>query len=113
MVPANVSSRLVVIADDDPSTGTGFLTERERWLRALPVEAREELLFEFEMLLRSVERYVHLHDNGVIDPQDKPLVTRDLLPLGSPAAMDLVFAFDDRIQAVVYAYEHGIVRPSS
>ena len=26
------------------------------------------------------------------------MVTRDLLPLGSPAAMDLVFAFDDRIQ---------------
>lgn len=29
---------------------------------------------------------------------DKPLVTRDLLPLGSPAAMDLLFALDDRIQ---------------
>jgi hypothetical protein len=55
----------------------GFLSERERWLRALPVEAREELLFEFEMLLRAVERYVHLHDNGVIDSQEQPLVTRD------------------------------------
>jgi hypothetical protein len=55
----------------------GFLTERERWLRALPVEAREELLFEFEMLLRGMERYVQLHDNGVIDAQDKPLVSRD------------------------------------
>lgn len=29
---------------------------------------------------------------------ERPLVTRDLLPLGSPAAMDLVFALDDRIQ---------------
>jgi arabinofuranan 3-O-arabinosyltransferase len=29
---------------------------------------------------------------------DRPLVTRDLLPLGSPAAMDLVFALDDRVQ---------------
>ena len=29
---------------------------------------------------------------------DRSLVTRDLLPLGSPAAMDLWFAFDDRIQ---------------
>jgi arabinofuranan 3-O-arabinosyltransferase len=29
---------------------------------------------------------------------DRPLVTRDLLPLGSPAAMDLVFALDDRFQ---------------
>lgn len=29
---------------------------------------------------------------------EKPLLTRDLLPLGSPAAMDLVLALDDRIQ---------------
>ncbi len=29
---------------------------------------------------------------------DKPLVTRDLLPLGSAGAMDLLFALDDRIQ---------------
>ena len=30
---------------------------------------------------------------------DKPLLTRDWLPLGSPAAMDLLFALDDRFQA--------------
>jgi arabinofuranan 3-O-arabinosyltransferase len=29
---------------------------------------------------------------------DKPLVTRDLLPLGSPGAMDLLYAFDNRLQ---------------
>lgn len=29
---------------------------------------------------------------------EKPLITRDLLPLGSPAAMDLLYALDDRIQ---------------
>ncbi len=29
----------------------------------------------------------------------RPLVTRDLLPLGSPAAMDLLYALDDRFQA--------------
>ncbi|WP_040495772.1 alpha-(1-_3)-arabinofuranosyltransferase domain-containing protein [Ilumatobacter nonamiensis] len=29
---------------------------------------------------------------------ERALVTRDLLPLGSPAAMDLVFALDDRVQ---------------
>ncbi|MGE0136179.1 MAG: alpha-(1-_3)-arabinofuranosyltransferase family protein [Ilumatobacteraceae bacterium] len=29
---------------------------------------------------------------------DKPLVTRDLLPLGSPAAMDLLYALDNRAQ---------------
>ncbi|HQZ36201.1 MAG TPA: alpha-(1-_3)-arabinofuranosyltransferase family protein, partial [Ilumatobacteraceae bacterium] len=28
----------------------------------------------------------------------KPLVTRDLLPLGSPGAMDLLYALDDRLQ---------------
>jgi arabinofuranan 3-O-arabinosyltransferase len=29
----------------------------------------------------------------------KPLITRDLLPLGSPAAMDLLYALDDRAQS--------------
>lgn len=29
---------------------------------------------------------------------ERPLITRDLLPLGSPAAMDLAFALDDRVQ---------------
>lgn len=29
---------------------------------------------------------------------DKPLLTRDLLPLGSPGAMDLLFALDNRVQ---------------
>jgi arabinofuranan 3-O-arabinosyltransferase len=29
---------------------------------------------------------------------DRPLVTRDLLPLGSPQAMDLLYALDDRFQ---------------
>lgn len=28
----------------------------------------------------------------------RPLITRDLLPLGSPGAMDLLYAFDDRFQ---------------
>jgi arabinofuranan 3-O-arabinosyltransferase len=30
---------------------------------------------------------------------ERPLVTRDLLPLGSPAAMDLLYAFDERFQS--------------
>ena len=37
---------------------------------------------------------------------DKPLVTRDLLPLGSAGAMDLLFALDDRIQS-------GVLDPAS
>src|SRR6185503_7948735 len=30
---------------------------------------------------------------------DKPLITRDLLPLGSAGAMDLLYALDDRAQS--------------
>ena len=40
---------------------------------------------------------------------DKPLVTRDLLPLGSAGAMDLLYALDDRFQAGVA--ETGAVAP--
>lgn len=36
---------------------------------------------------------------------DRPLITRDLLPLGSPAAMDLAYAADDRFQV-------GIAEPA-
>ena len=52
------------------------LAERERWLRGLNVEGREEQLFEFELLLRGVERYFHLH-NVMVDIHERPLVTRD------------------------------------
>lgn len=58
------------------ATRAGFLAERERWLRGVPVEGREELLFEFEMWLRAVERYLNLH-NAVVDARARPLVTRD------------------------------------
>ena len=40
---------------------------------------------------------------------DRPLVTRDLLPLGSAGAMDLLYALDDRFQAGVA--ETGAVAP--
>jgi arabinofuranan 3-O-arabinosyltransferase len=36
---------------------------------------------------------------------EKPLVTRDLLPLGSAGAMDLLYALDDRIQDGVFEAE--------
>ncbi|WP_224368281.1 hypothetical protein [Hyalangium versicolor] len=58
------------------SSRTGLLAERERWLRGVNIEGREEQLFEFEMLLRGVERYFNLH-NVVVDAQERPLVTRD------------------------------------
>jgi len=37
---------------------------------------------------------------------ERPLVTRDLLPLGSPAAMDLIYALDDRFQV-------GVIEPAA
>lgn len=61
---------------DTQSGRAGFLMERERWLRSVQVDGREELLFEFEMLLRGVERYFNLH-NLPIDPATAPVVTRD------------------------------------
>lgn len=52
-----------------------FLADREKWLRSLKVDGREEVLFEFEMLLRGLERYFNLH-NLAID-QSEPVVIRD------------------------------------
>ena len=83
---------------------TGFLADRERWLRSLPVEAREELLFEFEMLLRGLERYVHQHDHGVTDAQEQPLVTRDFREelkdvLDGLAAVGMRWQAEDAISA--------------
>ena len=43
-------------------------------------------------------RWGYTVDQPLPSLTEKPLVTRDLLPLGSPAAMDLLFALDDRIQ---------------
>jgi arabinofuranan 3-O-arabinosyltransferase len=43
-------------------------------------------------------RWGHTTDQPLVGLGTTPLVTRDLLPLGSAAAMDLVFALDDRIQ---------------
>jgi len=53
----------------------GFLSERERWLRSLEVDGREELLFELEMLLRGLERYFSLHNLPL--EQGRPVVTRN------------------------------------
>lgn len=57
----------------------GFLAERERWLRDMPVDGREELLFEFEMLLRGVERYFNLQ-GSIVEAHAQPLVTHDFHP---------------------------------
>ncbi len=60
----------------DSQPRPGLLAERERWLRSVRVEGREERLFEFELLLRGIERYFHLH-NLPLDASVRPVVTRD------------------------------------
>lgn len=60
---------------DTQAKSAAYLAERERWLRSVNVDGREELLFELEMILRGVERYFNLH-NLPIDAQE-PVVGRD------------------------------------
>ncbi len=51
-------------------------------------------------------RWGHTVDQPLPGLTVRPLVTRDLLPLGSAAAMDVVFALDDRVQS-------GVLEPES
>ncbi|MEM9513479.1 MAG: alpha-(1-_3)-arabinofuranosyltransferase family protein [Actinomycetota bacterium] len=44
-------------------------------------------------------RWGYTVDQPLVALVDRPLVTRDLLPLGSGPAMDLLYALDDRFQA--------------
>ena len=50
------------VMKDSQRLRAGYLAERERWLRTLAVDGREEVLFEFEMLLRGLERYFNVHN---------------------------------------------------
>ncbi len=43
-------------------------------------------------------RWGYTTDHPLVALTDKPVLTRDLLPLGSAGAMDLLFALDDRVQ---------------
>jgi len=43
-------------------------------------------------------RWGYTVDQPLPGLSDRPVVTRDLLPLGSPGAMDLLYALDDRFQ---------------
>lgn len=49
----------------------------------------------------STYRWGHTVDPVLPGISERPLLTRDLLPLGSPPAMDTVYALDDRFQAGV------------
>ena len=62
-----------LVRDSQPHPGLS--AERERWLRSCRVEGREERLFEFEMLLRAMERYFKLHNlpiDSVAAPRRHP-----------------------------------------
>ncbi|NND75551.1 MAG: DUF3367 domain-containing protein [Ilumatobacter sp.] len=50
-------------------------------------------------------------DQPLVALTDRPLVTRDLLPLGSGPAMDLLYAFDNRVQEGTL--ETGAIAPVS
>jgi len=54
-------------------------------------------------------RWGYTVDQPLVALTDDPVVTRDLLPLGSAAAMDLLYALDDRFQEEVA--EPGAVAP--
>jgi arabinofuranan 3-O-arabinosyltransferase len=54
-------------------------------------------------------RWGHTVDQPLPGLSDTPVVTRDLLPLGSPAAMDLLYALDDRLQRGVL--DPGAIAP--
>jgi hypothetical protein len=60
----------------DSQPRPALLAERERWLRGVRVEGREERLFEFELLLRAMERYFQLR-NLPLDGSSRPAVSRD------------------------------------
>lgn len=78
--------------DQDPPAhwlaAAANLDERPEGYRVLQVPGTEFGAFDWGFTV----------DQPLPGLTERPLVTRDLLPLGSPAAMDLVFALDDRFQ---------------
>lgn len=50
------------VMKDSQRLRAGYLADRERWLRELALDGREEILFEFEMLMRGLERYFNVHN---------------------------------------------------
>jgi len=91
-----------------PAWWTGGFVDRnlerrdppEAWLQAadelnsMPTDRR---LLQIPGAEFGVFRWGQTNDQPLISLIDRPLVTRDLLPLGSPQVMDLTFALDDRV----------------
>ena len=78
--------------DQDPPAAWNAAVER---LAATDPEARVLQVPGAEF---GAFRWGYTTDPALVGLTRKPLVTRDLLPLGSPGAMDLLFALDDRFQ---------------
>ena len=80
----------------------------DAWLEA--AAALDEMDTERVLMLPGTEfgayRWGYTVDQPLPGLTEVDVVTRDLLPLGSPAAMDLWYAFDDRFQ-------DGVAEPSS
>lgn len=78
--------------DQDPPTSwveaAAAVDERGSGQRVLQVPGSEFGSF----------RWGHTVDQPLVSLTDAPLVTRDLLPLGSPGLMDLLYALDDTVQ---------------
>ncbi len=83
---------------DHPEALPSHWTEAAAALDAAPAGYRVLQLPGMEF---STYRWGHTVDPVLPGISTRPLVTRDLLPLGSPAAMDTLYALDDRFQAGV------------
>ncbi|MBL8775670.1 MAG: DUF3367 domain-containing protein [Acidimicrobiales bacterium] len=83
---------------DRPQDVPSWWTEAGRDLDAMPDGYR---VLQVPGMEFSTYRWGHTVDPVLPGVSERPLVTRDLLPLGSPAAMDTLYALDDRFQAGV------------
>lgn len=83
---------------DRPQDVPSWWTDAGRDLDAQPAGYR---VLQVPGMEFSTYRWGHTVDPVLPGVSERPLVTRDLLPLGSPAAMDTLYALDDRFQAGV------------
>jgi len=101
---------LIAIGNNPVVSGRGFVDEAlerdeqppDAWLDA--AEALDRQPTGYRVLQLPGTEFGAFTWGYTVDPPlpaltERPVVTRDLLPLGSPSTMDLVYALDDRFQA--------------
>lgn len=109
-VAAAVLVVLIAIGNNPVVAGHGFVDpalERDEqppdaWIEA--AATLDELPVGYRLLRIPGAEFGAFTWGYTVDPPlpaltDRPIVTRDLLPLGSPSTMDLLYALDDRFQA--------------